>query len=408
MNPLSSRGEVTQAARLTPAISAAIATIGLCGPHATQVLARFFCSASGPAPSWRPGSVRFGLWTLQGSDAPSEHVVVAQIADQHFEIHCHGGLAVTEWILRDLEASGCAVTAADQWPAEHLGRTEAAAELALSRASTIKVAAVLLDQVNGSLTRELQSIASAVAASEYARAREICARLLRRSQFGLKLTQPWRLTLAGPPNVGKSSLTNTLVGAARVLVHHEPGTTRDAVETPIVISSWPLVLTDTAGVRQSTESIERQGIDAAHRRWEAADIGLLVVDATVGWTPVHDHLASRRSGATLIVLNKSDLKPDPFLPNDALAAVEGLLSRSGPTKTVSTEALGPTGVKQLIAALAAHFDALAPPTGSGVPFLAEHVALLSEVERLLAEGQSNAAGAVLTSYWVNASRFSGD
>jgi tRNA modification GTPase len=214
----------------------------------------------------------------------------------------------------------------------------------------------------------------------------------------MKLIEPWRLTLAGPPNVGKSSLTNTLVGAARVLVHHEPGTTRDAVETSIVVSSWPVVLTDTAGVRQPVESIESQGIAAARLRWRAADIGLLVVDATAGWTPTHSELLSDRSGVTIVLLNKSDLQSKVVLPDETLADVSGLRGPAGPVKTVVTAATGPTGVALLIDALGEHFDALMPPAGAGVPFLAEHVALVRAVEAKLADGQPVQAQEVIISY----------
>ena len=398
MNRSQAASDVTRAARLTPAIPAAIATIAVRGARAGEVLAGSFRAASGRAPDWRTGEVRFGLWMLRGSDIPPEHVVVCQIENQHFEIHCHGGLAVCEWILSDLEASDCEICAAADWPASRAGRVEAAAELALTRAATLKVAAVLLDQFSGSLTRELESLATAIGASQLGRAREICAELLHWADFGMKLLEPWRLTLAGPPNVGKSSLTNALVGAARVLVHHEPGTTRDAVETSIVVSSWPVVLTDTAGVRPPAESIERLGIDAAWLRWQSADIGLLVVDATVGWTPVHSELLSRRSAPTVLVLNKSDLQPTAALPEEALASVSGLSSVAGRVKMIATDATGPAGVAELIAALGRHFDALMPPAGSGVPFLTEQVMLLRDVERQLGEGQADAARQRIANY----------
>ncbi len=83
---------------------------------------------------------------------------------------------------------------------------------------------------------------------------------------------------------------NALTGSTRVLVHHEPGTTRDAVETSLVMGGWPLILTDTAGIRQSQETIEQHGVQTAWHRWQNADVGLLVVDATVGWTEQHNQL----------------------------------------------------------------------------------------------------------------------
>ncbi len=98
---------------------------------------------------------------------------------------------------------------------------------------------------------------------------------------------------------------NALTGASRVLVHHEPGTTRDAVETNLVIGDWPLVLTDTAGIRDSEEVVERLGIETAWQRWRNADLGLLMVDTTVGWTAQHDQLLSGPE-VIMVVLNKVD------------------------------------------------------------------------------------------------------
>ncbi|MGN6547362.1 MAG: GTPase [Aureliella sp.] len=398
MSDLSEPSQPTLAARLTPAIPAAIATIAVRGPLAAQILTDAFRTPRGQAAAWRCGQVRFGRWNLSGSDVPPEHVVVCQLDDDHFEIHCHGGLAVSDWILGDLESGGCAICAANEWPTDRAGRIEAAAELALARAATLKVAAVLLDQAGGSLTRELRAIAAAIAGSRLETAREVCADLLGRAELGMKLLEPWRLTMAGPPNVGKSSLTNALIGAARMLVHHEPGTTRDAVESSIVISSWPVVLTDTAGVREPAETIERQGIDAARLRWRDADIGLLVVDATVGWTSVHRELLSQRTRDTLLVINKRDLRNDMALPEEVLASDVGVRSLSGAVKVVATDATSPTGVAELLAVLGEHLDSFLPPPGAAVPFLEEHVALLREVERNLAEGNPELAARALAGY----------
>jgi tRNA modification GTPase len=238
----------------------------------------------------------------------------------------------------------------------------------------------LLDQVQGSLVRELRDLLSSIRCSNRLEALSGCERLLQRARLGLQLLKPWRLTFAGPPNAGKSSLINALVGASRVLVHHEPGTTRDAVDTEIVVAAWPVIITDTAGVRDAQGSIEQMGIATARRRWDAADVGLLVVDASVGWTDVHEELIERRRRPTLIVLNKQDLQPAATIPAHALLRISGLSSAEGTVAVVPTRATQAGGTDALLAALGAHFDAWLPPSGSGVPFLPEHVALLERVK----------------------------
>ena len=385
----------TTATLLTPRAPAAIATIALSGPSAERIVAAAFRTAAGRSAPLDVDQVRFGLWTFAQDQIPPEHVVLCRTGETEFEMHCHGGPAICQWILDSLHESGCQiVSGTDHERAVH--RTiEEAAVFALQNASTLKVAAVLLDQVEGSLTRELMHILSLIRAGHQEEAVAGCARLLERAPLGYHLQSPWRLTLAGPVNAGKSSLVNALVGASRVLVHHEPGTTRDAVDTSIVISSWPVVITDTAGLRRTQESIEQIGIDTAWRRWRESDVGLLIVDACVGWTSVHDDLVDLRRQPTLVVLNKQDLQPESDLRAEVVERVSGLQSSGGSVTLVRASATRPGGTDALLAALGAHFDALLPPPGSAVPFLPEQVTLLEHVQSLLKEERLDDAACCL-------------
>ncbi len=179
-----------------------------------------------------------------------EHVVVLVRDQQCVEVHCHGGVAITERIIDQLEKAGCEVRielmqaeqqASDElaaYPDEAAIRT--AAERALIKASTLKASLVLLDQFKVRCLPPSKQLQSLLKDQDFEAAGTLRDRLLTRGRFGVKLLDSWRLTLAGPPNVGKSSLMNALCGSARVLVHHEAGTTRDAVETNLVIGGWQL------------------------------------------------------------------------------------------------------------------------------------------------------------------------
>ncbi|WP_412059119.1 tRNA uridine-5-carboxymethylaminomethyl(34) synthesis GTPase MnmE [Bartonella sp. DGB2] len=87
-----------------------------------------------------------------------------------------------------------------------------------------------------------------------------------------------KIVLAGAPNAGKSSIINRLTGRLVALVTPEAGTTRDALEVRLILEGIPLLITDTAGLRETTNTIEQLGIEAAHRRIEEADLILLVED----------------------------------------------------------------------------------------------------------------------------------
>ena len=76
--------------------------------------------------------------------------------------------------------------------------------------------------------------------------------------FGLHLTRPWNVVLAGRPNVGKSSLINALLGYTRSIVFDQPGTTRDVVTAATAIDGWPIELSDTAGLRESPSRWRRR------------------------------------------------------------------------------------------------------------------------------------------------------
>ena len=122
-----------------------------------------------------------------------------------------------------------------------------------------------------------------------------------------------RLAVIGRPNVGKSSLVNAFLGRERVIVSEVPGTTRDAIDTPIEVEGRRLRLVDTAGIRRASkvqESVEYYTVLRAQRAAERADVALVVCDATAGVTSQDLRIAelAMRSGcATALVLNKWDL-----------------------------------------------------------------------------------------------------
>src|SRR5439155_711085 len=108
----------------------------------------------------------------------------------------------------------------------------------------------------------------------------ILKELKSRTRLGRHLTNPWRVVVAGAPNVGKSSLVNALAGYARCVVSPTPGTTRDVVSTLIAVDGWPIELLDTAGLRLPGENLEQQGIALARAAVESADLCLWVIDAS--------------------------------------------------------------------------------------------------------------------------------
>ena len=124
-----------------------------------------------------------------------------------------------------------------------------------------------------------------------------------------------RMAIIGRPNVGKSSLLNRLIRKERAIVTEIPGTTRDTIEEMVNIKGLPVIVIDTAGLHDTTQQIERMGIERTHATIKAADIVLLVVDLSQGVTR-EDRDIFRQIGASkhIIVMNKVDLNEKMVLP----------------------------------------------------------------------------------------------
>ena len=133
---------------------------------------------------------------------------------------------------------------------------------------------------------------------------------------GFERTRCWRegvtVALAGPVNAGKSSLMNALLGRQRAVVTEYPGTTRDFLEEPIQLAGLPVRLVDTAGLRETDNPAEAQGIQLGRSMIESADVVLLMVDGAEGATPDTWALLSELGPErTILVWNKSDLATPP-------------------------------------------------------------------------------------------------
>jgi tRNA modification GTPase len=104
--------------------------------------------------------------------------------------------------------------------------------------------------------------------------------LLAQAEQGRRLQSGLKVALIGPPNAGKSSILNRLTGDDSAIVTNIPGTTRDVVKEQILIDGLPLVISDTAGIRKASDAIEAVGIERSWQVAEAADVSLIVFDAT--------------------------------------------------------------------------------------------------------------------------------
>ena len=150
--------------------------------------------------------------------------------------------------------------------------------------------------------------------------------LVADGERSVALRQGLRVALVGRPNVGKSSLLNLLSRRERAIVTDLPGTTRDLLESEIVLEGVPITLLDTAGIRSTNDAVEQLGIARSHDALASADLVVLLFDLVDGWT-AEDQLLREQIPADvphLLVGNKADLS-DLAAPADVhLSAVTGV------------------------------------------------------------------------------------
>lgn len=368
-------------ALLTPLGRGAIATLAIAGPGALEAVAGLFQPASGKSLHDSPRRrIVFGRWISSG-----EEVVACVSSDVQIEVHCHGGLQAAECIAESLSNSGCRRSEWSDWTRRTMpGQIEYQAWRLLAQASTLRTASILLDQRQGALRRELESVRLLVVdpqpkSGERARAR--LEALLARAPLGCHLARPFQVVLAGPPNVGKSSLINALLGFQRAVVFDQPGTTRDVVTANTVVQGWPVVLSDTAGLRDSDDPLEQEGMRLAADRLRQSDLKVLVFEAGVRRTTSEERLAAEFPGA-LHVWNKIDLVPHET-------------SDTRSTGALRASALTGQGIDDVLAAIGQRLAPAPPEPGAPLPFLPEQAKGIAQALDYLAGGSTTDAAQVL-------------
>ncbi len=136
------------------------------------------------------------------------------------------------------------------------------------------------------------------------------SRILATADRGELLRSGLKVAIVGRPNVGKSSLLNAWSKSDRAIVTDLPGTTRDVVESQLVVGGIPVQVLDTAGIRATSDKVEIIGVKRSHRAAQQADLILLTIDASTGWTTddgaIYEQVQHR---PLILVINKIDLAP---------------------------------------------------------------------------------------------------
>ncbi|MGE5246819.1 MAG: tRNA uridine-5-carboxymethylaminomethyl(34) synthesis GTPase MnmE [Verrucomicrobiota bacterium] len=339
---LSPREDATIVAPATPGGAGAVSIVRLSGPGAFPVAAML----TGLSPShFVPRQLRRCTVRGAGGELLDEALAACFPAPRSFtgedvvELHLHGNPAVVEAVVR----AACAAGAVPAAPGEFTRRaflrgkmdlTQAEGLADLIAARTESAARAALRQAQGGILRQVgplrEKIVALLAVLEAAidfgeeedvpvvptsklkeRVSEISSGLgvlLRSYDAGRRFRDGATVAIAGVANVGKSRLLNRLAGEERAIVHEVPGTTRDYLQAEVAVGGVPVLLVDTAGLRQTDDPVEREGVRRSRDAICAADLVLFVLD---GSRPAgeEDRTAYRDVAGRphLLVLNKSDL-----------------------------------------------------------------------------------------------------
>lgn len=253
------------------------------------------------------------------------------------EFHCHGGIMAVQQVLQLCLENGARLAQPGEFTLRaflngRLDLTQAEGIADLVGAKSPQAAQSALAGLQGKLAHPIRQLRAncldilaeiearidfeedltplddKVIISEIEKIAAEITRLLETKDKGELLRTGLKVAIVGRPNVGKSSLLNAWSQSDRAIVTDLPGTTRDVVESQLVVGGIPVQVLDTAGIRETTDQVEKIGVERSRRAANASDLVLLTIDASAGWTEGDQEIYEQVQHRPLIlVINKIDL-----------------------------------------------------------------------------------------------------
>jgi tRNA modification GTPase len=375
----------TIAAIATPPGEGAVAIVRVSGIDAERIAKRIFTRSRGKNGKLTSHMLYHGSIRDPQTESVVDEVLLtimrqprSYTGEDVVEVHCHGGAFLSCRVLGVILGQGARQAEAGEFTKRaflngKLDLAQAEAVLDLIRARTAKGAELALNQASGALSKhvgelreELLDILVQVEAAidfpdediELLQRPKLVEKISRLAnkinvisatyEWGRLFREGAKVCICGRPNVGKSSLLNALLGAARVIVTPIPGTTRDVIEESINLDGLPVVIWDTAGIRETGDQIEQLGVEMSRQYLAKADAAIVVFDGseelTAGDLTVLDSVRDKKR---LVVINKNDLpmalSVDEIKRQDAEAALVLVSAKSGdsidPLKSVLRDLL---------------------------------------------------------------------
>jgi tRNA modification GTPase len=337
----------TIAAISTPLGEGAIAIVRLSGDEAVQIADKIFKGVGGKRLKDVPShTIHYGHIIDPSSGQTVEEVMVTVMrAPKTFtredvvEINCHGGLVSVNRVLQLVLTNGARLAEPGEFTKRaflngRIDLSQAEAVMDLIRAKTDRAMNVALSQMEGRLSKLIRGLRQTILETlahvevnidypEYDDVEEMTHnmliekalyvrdeinKLLQTSQQGKILREGLATAIIGRPNVGKSSLLNSLAHENKAIVTDIPGTTRDVIEEYVNVRGVPLRLIDTAGIRETEDIVERIGVERSREVLKKADLILLVLNYSEELTPEDEQLFEAvKDMDVIVIVNKTDL-----------------------------------------------------------------------------------------------------
>ena len=335
----------TIAAISTPRGEGGIGIVRLSGDNSINILSKIFKPISNKkVKELKNFTINYGY--LYSDEKLVDEVMVSIMKgpktytkEDIVEINCHGGYLMTEKVLELILSNGCRIAEQGEFTKRafmngRLDLTQAEAVIDLIHSKTEKSLSLSLDQLRGDLKDQilhlkkllLDVVAHINVVLDYPEegiddplpkglvnnlkeVLETSDRLSASYNQGKMIKEGVKTAIVGKPNVGKSSLLNSLLKEERAIVTHIPGTTRDVIEEIVNIKGVPLILVDTAGIRNTEDFIENLGVKKSEKLLKDSDLILFVVDGSRELSKedirVHNSIQGKR---VIGILNKIDIE----------------------------------------------------------------------------------------------------
>ncbi|MBM6616932.1 tRNA uridine-5-carboxymethylaminomethyl(34) synthesis GTPase MnmE [Bacillus suaedaesalsae] len=405
----------TIAAISTPMGEGAIAIVRLSGDDSLAIANKIFKGKSlTEVPSH---TIHYGhIFDPESGDTVEEVMISVMKAPKTFtrenvvEINCHGGLVSVNKVLQLTLENGARLAEPGEFTKRaflngRIDLSQAEAVMDLIRAKTDRAMSVAIGQMEGRLSKLIQRLRQELLETlahvevnidypEYDDVEEMThslliekassvqkeiEKLLQTSNQGKILREGLSTVIVGRPNVGKSSLLNSLVHENKAIVTDIPGTTRDVIEEYVNVKGVPLRLLDTAGIRETEDIVERIGVERSRQVLKEADLILLVLNYNDELTIEDERLFEAVAGMDVIVIvNKTDL-PQKL-------DINRVKEIAGEYSLVTTSLLEDQGIEQLEDAIATlFFSGSIESQDMTYVSNSRHIALLTQAKKSIQE-----------------------